>query len=182
MRDAAIARRFAKAFIAAALEAKSVEQYGQELAAASSTFKVSPELYKFLLNPMYKLTERTALLDKVSGALGLSSPVQRLLTILVENRAIRLLEQVSSAYSRLADEISGRLRATVKSPFDLSADALEEIKDRLKAATGREAVLSFEKDENLLGGLVVRIDNTIIDGSLKRQLEFMKEKILEGVV
>ncbi|MEK7679610.1 MAG: F0F1 ATP synthase subunit delta, partial [Deltaproteobacteria bacterium] len=82
----------------------------------------------------------------------------------------------------LADEMSGRLRATVKAPFDLNADALEEIKARLKAATGKEAVLLFEKDESLLGGLVVRIDNTIIDGSLKRQLEFMKEKILEGVV
>ncbi|MEK7678971.1 MAG: F0F1 ATP synthase subunit delta, partial [Deltaproteobacteria bacterium] len=85
MRDAAIARRFAKAFIAAAVEAqaKSVEKYGQELEAASSAFKAGPELYKILLNPMYKLTERKALLDKVSGALGLSSPVARLLSILV---------------------------------------------------------------------------------------------------
>ncbi len=182
MKDRAAARTFARALMDAAREAGTVEKYGPELEAASEAFKAAPELYKLLLNPMYGLAERMALMDRVSAALGLSSPVRRLLSILVENRAIRLLEHVSSAYSRLADEISGRIRATVRSPFDLGADALDEIRGRLNAATGREAVLSFEKDANLLGGIVVRIDNTIIDGSLKRQLEFMKEKILEGVV
>ncbi len=178
----ATSRRFAKALIEVGREDNAYQEYGRQLRTAMAVFSGAPELYKVLLNPMFRASERYGLITKVAESLKLSTPVTRFLNILMETRNIRLLDDIVEAYSRLEDELSGRIRASVESPAELAPALLEEIKKKLGEATGREVLVSFEKNPALLGGLVIRLDNTILDGSLKTQLELMKEKILEGVV
>lgn len=175
------ARRYAKALIEIGAEEKAVEKYGSELRSAAAHFGHEPNLYKALTNPMYKLESRRELIASVSKSLGLSQYVAKFLTILVETRKIGLLDEISDAYSRLEDELVGRIKAVVESPEELGASILDEIKQKLSSSTGKDVVLTHRKNADLLGGLVIRIDNTILDGSLKTQLELMKEKILEGV-
>lgn len=176
-----VARRYAKALIAVGKEDGAYANYGKELRTALGVFSGAPELYKVLLNPMYRIQERLALVTKAAESAKLSNAVTRLLIILVERRKIMLLVDVVAAYSRLEDELAGRIRALVESPVDLTQPALDAIRDRIKVSTGREVVVTFHKNPALIGGLVIKIDNTILDGSLKTQLELMKEKILQGV-
>lgn len=182
MKSSSLARRFAKALIELGREEKVYENYGKELRTAQAVFTGTPELYKVLLNPMYKLEVRKGLMDKVSESLKLSPHVARFFGILVETRNIKLLEDIVAAYSRFEDEFAGRLKAVVESPSPLDAPLLEEIKKKLGASTGKTVQITNKTNPDLLGGLVIRIDNTILDGSLKTQLSMMKEKILEGVV
>jgi len=177
-----VAKRFAKALIEIGREEGAYEAYGKELRTMLAVFKGSPELAKVLLNPMHKLEERKALMEKVSSSAGLSRNVSRLMTILVETRNIRFLEEVVEAYSRLEDGLAGRLRATIEAPMELPEALVGEIKAKLAGLTGKDVILTYRHNPSLLGGLVLRIDNTILDGSLKTQLELMKEKIIEGVV
>lgn len=177
-----VAKRFAKAIIEIGVEEKAYEAYGKELRSVLAVFKGNPDLVKILLNPMYKLEERKGLIDKVSASAGLSAHVARLMGILVETRNISFLEEVVEAYSRLEDGLAGRLRATVEAPLELEAALVDEIKAKLGSITGKEVILTYRHNPSLLGGLVLRIDNTILDGSLKTQLELMREKIIEGVV
>lgn len=177
-----VAKRFAKAIIEIGVEEKAYEAYGKELRSVLAVFKGNPDLVKILLNPMYKLEERKGLIDKVSASVGLSPNVARLMGILVETRNISFLEEVVEAYSRLEDGLAGRLRATVEAPLELEGALVNEIKAKLGSLTGKEVILTYRHNPSLLGGLVLRIDNTILDGSLKTQLELMREKIIEGVV
>lgn len=176
------ARRFAKALIELGKEENKYDQFGKELRAAFAVFKGSPELYKVLLNPMYKLDLRKGIMEKVSESLKLSPYVGRFFNILVETRNVRLLEDIIAAYSRLEDELAGRLRATLEAPVEPDALTIESIKEKLAKATGKQVTLTCRNNPSLLGGLVLRIDNTILDGSLRTQLDLMKEKIMEGVV
>lgn len=176
------AKRFAKALVEIGVEEKAYEAYGKELRTVLAVFKGNPDLSKVLLNPMYKLEERKSLIEKVSSSVGLSTYVAKFMTILVETRNIRFLDEVVEAYSRMEDGLSGRLRATIEAPMELPQALVDEIKGKIGALTGKEVILSFRQRPELLGGLVLRIDNTILDGSLKTQLEMMKEKIIEGVV
>lgn len=176
------ARRFAKALIGVAKEENKVDAYGKELRSVVAVFKGNEELYKVLLNPMYKIEERRSLIGAVSGSLKLSEYVGRFIAILVETRNIRLLDAVAEAYSRLEDELSGRIRAVVEAPTEPDAALLDEIRQKISSAAGKEVLISFKENKALLGGLIVRMENTVLDGSLKTQLELMKEKILEGVV
>lgn len=178
----ATSRRFAKALIEVGQEDGAYQDYGKQLRTALAVFTGAPELYKVLLNPMHKIEERQGLIDKLSESLSLSPSVGRFLKILVNTRNVKRLEDISAAYSRLEDELAGRIRATVESPVDLPPELAEEIRKKLGEARGREVLVSFSKNPALIGGLVIKLDNTILDGSLKTQLELMKEKILEGVV
>lgn len=178
----ATAKRYAKALIEIGKEDRSYESYGKELRTVVALFKGSPEALKVLLNPMYKIEERKALMDSISASVGASATVAKFFSILVANRNIRAIEGISEAYSRFEDELAGRLRVVVESPVELGGPLLEEIKRKISSATGKEALVSFSKNPALLGGLVVRMENTILDGSLKTQLERMREKILEGAL
>ena len=176
------AKRFAKALIEIGTEEKAFEAYGKELRSVLAVFKGNPDLEKVLLNPMYKLEERKSLIEKVSASLGLSPYVAKFMTILVDTRNIRFLDEVVEAYSRMEDGLSGRLRASIEAPMELPEALVDEIRSKLKGLTGKEVILTYKNNPALLGGLVLRIDNTILDGSLKTQLEMMKEKTIEGVV
>lgn len=176
------AKRFAKALIEIGTEEKAFEAYGKELRSVLAVFKGNPDLEKVLLNPMYKLEERKSLIEKVSASHGLSPYVAKFMTILVDTRNIRFLDEVVEAYSRMEDNLSGRLRASIETPMELPQALVDEIRSKLKGLTGKEVILTYRHNPALLGGLVLRIDNTILDGSLKTQLEMMKEKIIEGVV
>ncbi len=182
MKRVSVARRYAKALIDIGREENRYERFGREMRDVLSLFKGSPELYKILLNPMYRLEDRKRLMEKIGERIGVSEAVVRLLVILVETRKIRLLEDICSAYFRMEDELSGRLRAVVESPVELPQTILDEIKNNLSSSTKRDVTISFMKNPELIGGLVIKTEGMVFDGSLRRQLENLKEKLLEGVV
>lgn len=177
-----VARRYAKALIELGREDGLYEPYGKELRTVIPVFKGNPELSRTLLNPMYRLEERLNLMNRVSEGMKLSPVVTRFLAILIETRKISLLEDIGEAYSRLEDDLAGRIRATMEAAVDPKEEIVGNIKDKLKTITGKEVILAFRKDPALIGGLVLKIGNTVLDGSVRTQLELMKEKILEGVV
>jgi F-type H+-transporting ATPase subunit delta len=177
-----VARRYAKALIELGREDGLYEQYGRELRTIIPVFKGNLELSRTLLNPMYRLEERLNLMNSVAEGMKLSKVVSRFLAILVETRKISLLDDIGEAYSRLEDDLAGRIRATVEAAIDPKDEMIGDIKDKLKAITGKDVILAFRKDPTLIGGLVLKIGNTVLDGSVRTQLELMKEKIMEGVV
>jgi F-type H+-transporting ATPase subunit delta len=181
MRAATMARRYAKALIEIGVEAGAVEGFGTGVKDALSAFESNPALAGVLLNPMYGIEERKTLLERVSDAIKAPVQVRRLLHIMAESRRLKLLGAVVAAYSRLEDELALRVRATVESPLDPDPAILEEIRARLMAVTGKDVALTHVKNPDTIGGLVIRMDNTILDGSLKTQLGRMKEKISGGM-
>ena len=182
MRKGAAARRYALALIDIGKTTKAFEQYGKELSAIAFAFKEAPALYKALLNPMYKIEERRSLATEVAVKSGAGEVIQKFMAVLVDTRGVKLIEDIAVAYSRMEDEIAGRVRATVESPVELDNASLESIKQKLKNETKKDVVLSFKKNTELLGGLVIKVGNKTLDGSLKSQLTKFKEKLLEGAL
>lgn len=180
MRKAAIAKKYASALISIGKVDLFHEKYGSELANLVVVFAAEPILYKILLNPMQKMEVRLELLEKVCEAAGITETVKRFMEILVEKRGIRLLYEIDAAYSKMQDELLGRLRVEVQAPAPITDAILNSIKDKIAAETKKEAVVSFSARPELIGGMVIRIGNTILDGSVKTQLEKAKEKLREG--
>ncbi len=182
MGTSAISRRYAKALIDIGKEEGAVEKFGAELRDWLKVTEESPELAKVLLNPMFKLEERMALAGSVSDKLSSSPQVKRFIGILVEKGKIGFLDDISSAYLKFEDDLLGRLRATVVSPGAADEAFLASVKEKLGTETGKEIIISNEVDPGLIGGFVIRLENTVFDGSLKVQLELMREKMLGGAV
>jgi F-type H+-transporting ATPase subunit delta len=81
----------------------------------------------------------------------------------------------------MEDELAGRLRVTIEAPAELDKKLMDELKKKLEDETKKEVILAFEKKEALIGGLVLKVGNTVLDGSLRAQLDRAKETILKGV-
>ncbi len=177
-----IARKYAKALLDISREVDSTEKFGTDLNARKTVFKDNAGVYKVLLNPMYPIEKRIGLTDTLAKELSTAKEITKLLSILVESRKIRLIPDIADQYSSLADELAGRLRVTVESPAAIDDATLKTIENKLGKETKKDIILTSVKNPALVGGLVIRIGNTIIDGSLRTQLRNMQEKILEGVV
>lgn len=172
------AKRYAKALIEIGQEEKQYKEIGVELRNIAAAFAANPELKRLLLNPMYKLEDRQTFIEKAAAALEVVSPsVKKFLSILVATRAIAAIEDISASYTGMEDALAGRMNVTVESPVDLNEAHITEIKKQLQDAMKKEITLSVEKNPALIAGLVFRIGNTILDGSVKTQLEKIKERI-----
>ncbi len=181
MRKTTLAKRYAEALIDIGKEEHRYEQYGEELRKVAAVFGTAPALYKVLLNPMYRIETRKAIVEELAKELTLSAVVVKFLSLLVERRHIRLVEEISKQYSQMEDRLSGRIRVTVEVAKGVEEEMVRAVKEKIEKESGNRVVLSTRQNPSLIGGLIIKIGNTIFDGSIKTQLERMKEKLLEGV-
>ncbi len=181
MKNTVTARRYARAIFEIGQEDGATVVYGDELRTLSEVFKINTVLSKILLNPMYALADRKGLVDNIGKAGEISVKVTRLINILVEKRKLKILDDLIEAYGVMEDDSAGRVRATISAPDELDKSLLDAVTTRLKEETGKNVILELDKNKDLVGGIVIRIGNLILDGSVKTQLAKMKEKLLEGV-
>lgn len=180
MKKGVVAKRYAKALVEMGREDNKFREIGEELRNIAAIFSSNPELKRFLLNVMYALKDRLVLTEKISEALKISDIVKRFLALLVERRCIGIIEDISIAYSKMEDELAGRIKIKVESAIELSEGRIKEINKRLQDLTKKEVTLTVEKNPSLIGGLVFTIGNIILDGSIKTQLEKVRERIIAG--
>jgi len=175
--DASVARRYARALFSLGLEEGRHEEYGGELEAILSALEHSREAGAFLRNPGYTLQQRHNAVDALASALKLSPVVVNFLRLLVDRQRVGDLPQVARAYRAMVDEKVGRVRATVTSAAPLSDRETKNLREAIAAMTGRTIVLDAKTDPSLIGGAVTQVGPRSFDGSLRTQLERMREQL-----
>ena len=178
MSAAKIARRYAKAFVELSTTAGQVEADGAKLQSFVALWGSHDGIREVLRSPIVSLEEKHAVLAKVSEALGIQGLVRNFLRVLLENGRLQEIPEIGQAVARLRDEAAGRLRATVSSAAPMSDDELQRIQRALEKLTSRSVTVEAEVDESLIGGVVTRIGNTVLDGSVRTQLAKMHERLL----
>jgi F-type H+-transporting ATPase subunit delta len=102
------------------------------------------------------------------------------LLLLFDKGRIGFLNNISEFYQKLADELKGIARASLVSAIELSSETVEKIRSALSKRTGKEVMLEVEQDPELIGGIVTRIGDLVLDGSVKTQLLSMRESLKRG--
>jgi F-type H+-transporting ATPase subunit delta len=173
-----VARRYARALFQIGVDAGSVEALGQELSDLAALFEQSVELRQALVNPVFKPSEKRAILDRLLPRVTPSPVVQRFSALLLDRGRITLLPAAARAYRELSDAHAGRVRAVVTSAAPLSAGDLERVRRSLERRTKKKVMLEAEVDPSLIGGLVARVGDLVLDGSVRTQLETLRDKLL----
>jgi F-type H+-transporting ATPase subunit delta len=173
-----VARRYARALFQIGVDAGTVEALGQELSDLADLFAGSPELRQTLENPVFKPSEKTAILAKILPRVAPTETVQRFALMLLERGRIRALPAIARAYRELGDRHAGRVRATVISAQALSPPDLERVRRSLETRTQKKVTLEAQVDPSLIGGLVARVGDLVLDGSVRTQLASLREKLL----
>ncbi len=175
-----IARRYAKALIRIGQEDGNYERYGQELISFDEALSLSAELRAVMENPIYAKEQKKALFHALNSKLGLSPMVVNFILLLIDKRRLGYFNEIVRIYGEMADEVAGRGRAKVTSAVDLSPQAVEAIRKRLASITGKEVILTLAVDPRLIGGVVTQIGGVIYDGSIRTQLENLRESLMKG--
>lgn len=177
MIHSSVARRYARALLSLGLEDGRFEQYGDELEAMLEAMRTSRELGGLVANPEYTQRQRQAAVDVAAGALKLSPVTVNFLRLLVDRQRGGDLPAIGRAYRALVDQQAGRIRATVTAARPLSDGELERLREAIGRMTGRSIVLESKTDPSLIGGVVTQVGATQLDGSLRTQLERMRQDL-----
>ena len=174
------ANRYAKALFDVALAEKNdLAQVDRDLEAVVAMMHQSPDLAAASGRAGVTDAARTALMQAVADKMALSAPVKKILVLLAESRKLNLIPDIAASYRERLLNHQNIVRADVTSAAPLSAEKTKALQDSLSKVTGKKVDLSVTVDPGLLGGVVARIGSTVYDGSVKTQLERMRQQLVE---
>ena len=178
-RDTA-ARRYAEAAFEVALRDDTVAAWRRELDAAAAIGD-DPELSRILANPAIPLDRRLALSEATFGVV-VDRPVLNLIGLMLRRGRIEQLPRIAAEFRRLDNARQGITLATATSAAPLTPDEVRELTARMERFTGGRVELDVQVDPSLLGGLVVRVGDRLIDGSVRGRLERLRNQLVSGAL
>jgi F-type H+-transporting ATPase subunit delta len=136
------------------------------------------------MNPAMPLDARVALIVDALGARGadVSRPVLNLVLLLLRRGRIELLPRVAREFDRLDDERLQITHATATSAAPLEEDEARALASRLEQLTGGTVALDLQVDPDIIGGLIVRVGDRLIDGSVRGRLERLRSRLVSGAL
>jgi len=137
-----------------------------------------PDSRRFLENPAMAGDRRKRILKEIAGALGFERRVANFISILADRNRLPILEEIVKEYQRLMDKRLGIVRARVTSARSLDPAQQQELVRKLEQITGKQVRMEVATDPSLIGGVVAQVGTTIYDGSVRRQLQAFKARLV----
>ena len=175
-----IASQYAQALLDLANERQQQRAVAEEMRGIKEVVDSSPVLAAFIRDPGISETERDGMLQRIF-ANRVSPLVFNTMRVLNGKGRLGLLGQVAELYQDLLDEQMGKIEVDVTVAQRLDPGTLEEVRQRISAALKKDAIVHQFVDESIIGGLVLRVEDKLIDGSVRAQLERMKRKLMQAV-
>jgi len=175
-----ISKRYARAFFEIANEQKQVEPYYNELNQFASVVAENKSLKDFLANPIFEQASKKGVVDNIISKLKLSGMTVSFLRLLVDKKRIDIVEDIVVCYRQFMDETLKKVRVNVKTAFPLSDEMRDFIGASLEKSLGKKVEMTVEEDSTLLGGVVIGVGDTLYDGSIKNQLNNMRNLLGEA--
>lgn len=172
-----VAASYAEALLQLANDQQQAEPVGQELSQVQQIIHDNPTFRLFLADPAISQEERGQVLSRVFEG-NISKLMHNFLGILNEKGRTTLLPEIAAAYHDLLNQQLNRIEVDVTVAEELSADQLEQVRQRIGAALGKQTVVRQNVDESILGGLVLQIQDRMIDASVRSQLNLMRSQLM----
>ncbi len=173
-----VARRYALALATEAETTGTVADVDADLAHIAEVTAASPDLAAALASPVVSRAAKRRVVEAVFPKL--SATTARFVDLLFDKEREGIVPGVAEAYGNLRDERNGIVEADVRVPSEMSADDEAALTKALEARTGKRVRLRTTVDADMIGGVVVRIGDTVYDGSVRQQLARLRERLLTG--
>jgi F-type H+-transporting ATPase subunit delta len=179
-RGDAIARRYARALFQLGEERGDVSALLAELEQLNDTIVESPELVRVLFTPIHPRAERAAVIRELVRRLELSDDVRGLSLLLVDENRTRHLPHICEALEDMVERAAGRVEAEVTSARELSSDEANALREALSRRLDQQVTLKLEVNPDLIGGVVARVGDLLLDGSVRTQLASLRGGLRKG--
>ncbi len=176
----ALAGRYARALFEVAVVESDPRAIECELAAFVALFDQSQPLRRALWNPAVPVARKLAVVTEIARRSRYAPPLDKLLKLMAERDLLALLPHLLASYRRRLLDHLGIVQAEVTTAAPLTPGRLRDVEQALARATGRQVTITTRVDPAIIGGVVARVDSTVYDGSVVRQLERIRDKMTEG--
>ncbi|MDR8391124.1 ATP synthase F1 subunit delta [Aliifodinibius sp. S!AR15-10] len=173
------ARRYASALLQIAKEQDNVESILSDVELIQNTIDHSRELEVFLRSPIIKFDDKAGALDELFGD-KVEGITRQFIKLLARKSRIGLLYLITQAFIDQYNQYAGIIEIEVFTARELPEDQQRSLHKALEAKTGKKVNMQLSVNESLKGGIAVRIDDTVIDGTIKHKLEQLEESFLSS--
>jgi F-type H+-transporting ATPase subunit delta len=177
MRSTTIARNYAEALFALARKANDLDGWGRSINGVVAAVDSDARLRNFLAAPQISAAQKNAVLGQAFAG-KLPRHMVRFLQKLIDNRRQMLLSAIAVEYGNLVDDATGRVHALVTVSREASAADTALIASQLSRAFAKTVVPHVSVDPAILGGVIVRVGDRVMDGSVRRKLKTLKARVL----
>lgn len=177
MKNAVLAKRYAKALFAVGKEDGAFAEYAKTLNAMAELYAAVPELGDALNNPLYPLDVREKVMADIITAAGVSGVMGNFFKLLVQKRRADILPDIALVFQAMVDEDNNMCQGTVITATELTPELSAKVRETLEKITGKQVVLTAQVDPSIIGGVVAKVGDLVLDGSIRSQLAGLKESI-----
>jgi F-type H+-transporting ATPase subunit delta len=171
------AAQYARAMLELANEQQQAPAVSDDLLGIKEILQANPTFAAFLRDPGIAATERREVLDRLFK--GHVQPlVMNFLGLLNAKNRLGILAVIADEYQEMLADQLGKIEVDLTVAHQLDGEVLEQVRQRINAAFKKDAVLHQHVDESIIGGLVLQIEDRVIDGSVKSQLDMMKKQLM----
>jgi F-type H+-transporting ATPase subunit delta len=172
-----LAKRYAKALFQVGKEENGLADFSKTLSQMAEFYAETPEVVDGLTNPLYPQDVREKVMAHLVGAMKASPLMANFFNLLVQKRRADVLPEIAMVFQALVDEENNMCQGTVISASKISSGLNKKIKATLEEITGKQVVVTNEVDPSIIGGIIARVGDLLLDGSIKTQLKGLEESI-----
>lgn len=176
MRQTILARRYARALFALGKEQGKNKGYSEALGAIAELYK-EESIENALVNPLYPLDARQKVMEKIAKSAKADTVLTRFLNLLLEKKRADILPDIALEMQVMVDQEENISHGSVVSAIKLDKALKEKIQQALEKLTGNKVILEASVDPTIIGGVVAKVGDLVLDGSIKTQLNGLKESI-----
>ena len=178
MKNVILARRYAKALFALGKQEGKGEEYSDRLDAVAALYHdEAAGVRDALTNPLYPLEARRQIMTRIAESAGADNMLGGFLNLLLEKNRADILPDIAEEFRRMTDRDRNISHGVVISAVALSDDLLAKTQATLEKLTGSRVLLETRVDPSLIGGIVAKVGDLVLDGSIRTQLNGLKESI-----
>jgi F-type H+-transporting ATPase subunit delta len=179
MHETTIARNYAEALMSLAKKANDLDGWGLSINGVAAAMETDPRLRNFLSAPQVSATQKSELLGKAFAS-KLPRNMVRFLQKLVQNRRQMLIPHIAIEYGNLVDEMTGRIHAQVTVSRETNDADTNAIAAQLSRAFAKTVVPHVHVNPAILGGVIVKVGDRVMDGSVRKRLKTLRARIVSA--
>jgi ATP synthase F1 delta subunit len=173
-----LAQVYARSLFEVAREQDKLDVLREQLGQFADAVKESRELELFFFSPYFSTKEKQKSLEKLLE--GADERLLSFLDLLIENHRMPVIFRVRREYDRLWERENKLLPVVLTSAVELDGQTIKDLGDRIGERTGRTVTLTTHVEPDILGGIVVRVGNSILDASIRNRLEQLRTQVAQG--
>ena len=177
MKQTILAKRYAKAIFTVGQEQNTFEEYNAVLQGLSELYSAEPEVVDALTNPLYPLDVKEKVMAGIVGSMDVDTVMANFLNLLVQKQRAEILPEIAECYKVMVDEAKNISHGNVVSAIELSDDLKANVQTVLEKLTGKQVELTTSVDPSIIGGIIAKVGDLVLDGSIRTQLAGLKDSI-----